>query len=357
MNSEDYDKIAEYNLYEILDVKSNATRKEIKSNYKQLVKLLHPDRNKGDSEAFEFVVLAWTVLSDPESRKKYDSRRKELGQSRSFQTIKDKFKADLKDLSHLFKDEDDSKKDFKDLAKKLDKKHGFNQEDIDKIDKRTFDKRIDDMNKNRLNFYKELEETVEKRDLNNDSFNDVFINENNGDMSFGSDIMAFNQNPNMGLTNFSDINNFELYSDGASTLNYSSLDEAFNHSLPRDVNNSYSSHNVVTDNSRQDMERRIQEYNQMTENIKKNPEEIFRPITLGANASLEPITRSIGTPLEPISRNDSSNRRRPRRSEQSSNRIEDDQPGYVEPRFISSRISNVSENVVPTFSPNRDDKR
>jgi molecular chaperone DnaJ len=61
--------------YEVLGVSRNATEQEIKSAYRKLALKYHPDRNPGDREAeekFKEVAEAYSVLSDPEKRSRYD---------------------------------------------------------------------------------------------------------------------------------------------------------------------------------------------------------------------------------------------------------------------------------------------
>ena len=88
MDSSDFDKIAELDLYEILDVSKDADKKEIKKNYKQLVKVLHPDKKTGDSEAFQYVNLAFIILKSSKTRKIYNQRRKEYLESGSHLDLK-----------------------------------------------------------------------------------------------------------------------------------------------------------------------------------------------------------------------------------------------------------------------------
>ena len=61
------------NYYEILGIQKDATQGEIKKKFRELAKKIHPDKTKEDSEE-EMVELnkAYEVLSDEESRKKYD---------------------------------------------------------------------------------------------------------------------------------------------------------------------------------------------------------------------------------------------------------------------------------------------
>ncbi|TAH23892.1 MAG: hypothetical protein EAZ07_10375 [Cytophagales bacterium] len=67
--------------YKILGVKPNASDIEIKSSYKQLAKLHHPDKNIGNKESeelFKLINLAYQTLSDPWKRMSYDFKREHL---------------------------------------------------------------------------------------------------------------------------------------------------------------------------------------------------------------------------------------------------------------------------------------
>jgi curved DNA-binding protein len=61
--------------YEILDIPRNAGEIEIKKAYRQLALKYHPDRNPGNKDAenrFKEIAEAYSVLSDPEKRERYD---------------------------------------------------------------------------------------------------------------------------------------------------------------------------------------------------------------------------------------------------------------------------------------------
>ena len=60
------------NLYEELGLKKNATRSEIKSSYRSLVKQHHPDAG-GKKERFLAIQNAWETLNDPIKKEQYDS--------------------------------------------------------------------------------------------------------------------------------------------------------------------------------------------------------------------------------------------------------------------------------------------
>lgn len=62
-------------LYQILGVARDASQTEIKKAYRQLARQYHPDANPGDKDAeekFKKINAAYSVLSDPEKRARYD---------------------------------------------------------------------------------------------------------------------------------------------------------------------------------------------------------------------------------------------------------------------------------------------
>ena len=63
------------NLYKILEVDENASIDDIKKSYKKLALIHHPDKNKDkpDAEAkFKEISNAYSILSNPETKEKYD---------------------------------------------------------------------------------------------------------------------------------------------------------------------------------------------------------------------------------------------------------------------------------------------
>ena len=63
------------NYYDVLGVVKDATEKEIRQAYRRLARQYHPDVNKNDAaaeEKFKEINEAYEVLSDDDSRKKYD---------------------------------------------------------------------------------------------------------------------------------------------------------------------------------------------------------------------------------------------------------------------------------------------
>ncbi len=63
--------------YEVLEVSPDATPEEIKKSFRKLALKYHPDRNGNSDESkqkFMRLVEAYEVLSNEQSRKKYDGR-------------------------------------------------------------------------------------------------------------------------------------------------------------------------------------------------------------------------------------------------------------------------------------------
>jgi len=63
------------NYYKILGVKRNASASEVKSAYRKLARLRHPDVNGGSEQAareFNLIARAYRVLSDPQERAYHD---------------------------------------------------------------------------------------------------------------------------------------------------------------------------------------------------------------------------------------------------------------------------------------------
>lgn len=67
--------------YKILGVKRGASAAEIKSAYRRLARLRHPDVNGGSDNAareFALIALAYRTLSDPQERAYYDAQRERI---------------------------------------------------------------------------------------------------------------------------------------------------------------------------------------------------------------------------------------------------------------------------------------
>lgn len=63
--------------YEILEIKAEATKDEIKKAFRKLAKKYHPDTNVNDktlAQKFQEINEAYTTLSDDDLRKQYDDK-------------------------------------------------------------------------------------------------------------------------------------------------------------------------------------------------------------------------------------------------------------------------------------------
>ncbi len=93
------------NFYEELGLKKNASKNEIKSSYRSLVKQHHPDAG-GDKERFLAIQNAWETLNDPIEKEKYD--RKIYSPSNEFDSLNENWedKFNSKKYSSSIKDKE-----------------------------------------------------------------------------------------------------------------------------------------------------------------------------------------------------------------------------------------------------------
>ncbi len=68
--------------YAALEIQRDATERDIKSAFRRLAKVFHPDKNRGDLESerrFKEIAAAYEVLADPKRRRDYDLSREGWG--------------------------------------------------------------------------------------------------------------------------------------------------------------------------------------------------------------------------------------------------------------------------------------
>ena len=82
----------EKNFYKELGLDKNATKSEIKSSYRSLVKLHHPDAG-GKKERFLAIQNAWETLNDPIKKEQYD--RNFFSSNSSFDSLKENWEEKL----------------------------------------------------------------------------------------------------------------------------------------------------------------------------------------------------------------------------------------------------------------------
>lgn len=126
-------------LYEILEIKENATREEIKSRYRELAKKYHPDRhsNLDEKKQKEFeakfieVGDAYSVLYDIEKRSEYDTllknrtgniKKESRGSNTNYRDINDVFsKNGMSDMfgNYFNQNKEKENKDDKKMKEKV----------------------------------------------------------------------------------------------------------------------------------------------------------------------------------------------------------------------------------------------
>lgn len=282
----DLTEIANYDLYSFFfkNGKSDFNYDKLKKKYKKLVIKYHPDKKNGNVEKFEWIQLAYGVLSNNDLRKKYDDLYRLTKESSNNHTEL-KNQVDKYNLQQSFINDDDNKKKAKDEFdkkwKELDNKHNVitgNIKDIDtNYDINTQLHKLE----NTRNSLPKQDIIIEPSNFNINDFNKYFnkIKESNTS-SDNSKINAITIN-----NQFAGLNSFDnLYTnDNISSVfnnNTSSLDEAFN-VMSVDVNkldisnesSNYNNHNNITNDYNKKLNDKLEEYKKQThqlQNLKIN---------------------------------------------------------------------------------------
>lgn len=274
------------NLYDVLNVASNCSRKEIKNAYRKLVKEFHPDKPGGDAEMFELITHAYNLLSNEESRADYDkffelSKQSDGNFFKMRESASDFYKMQENSVKDDTRTENEKKLDFKREMENMDKKHGFNNDDdytkgipLEDIEERFRDIEI-------VREQQDIEEAPEKllnpnEPFNAKKFNAIF----DALYSNKNEMIPHNGNPdgwNVGTfdASYSNLDNYgDIYTEGNGN-SYSSinLDMGSKNKLSKkDINNiedaDYTdNHNICDDDYQKSLEEKLMEREQQSKNF------------------------------------------------------------------------------------------
>jgi len=235
------------NLYDVLNLSTECSIKEIKDAYRVLVKEFHPDRPGGDAEMFELVTHAYNILSNPTFRKEYDelfalSKQVETGHFDLKQRAQKYYDSLDNDVTQKKKSKDEYTKNFKKAFEDMDRKHGLTRDNdfFDKLDQKDTIKRLRDLQLARE--ADDIEHTHEKifDRFNAETFNAAFdaIHKGHDELiPHSGNPSAYNSIGNFG--NFSSINQYEdLYAEdediGTSIYGSIKVDPSRNQKLSKD---------------------------------------------------------------------------------------------------------------------------
>lgn len=232
-----------YDLYKILNLEKDCTMKEIKKNYKKAVLQYHPDKNNNvDEEFFSYISVAYKILSNPQNRQAYDEWMN--------------WKNDHEDLKVNFRKQEpvSFKKNFNQVEAELNKKHGFNPNQINPLSKDETSHKLKQLQNARNNIsvptynIKNVNDAFDKVKTNSTEFKQEVI-------PYSGDIMEYTPNSN----NFASLDDIgTLYKEGEDLKekNLSSMNNAFRvqHKI-----------NYVEDN--RSFEDRMKDYNNQTKSL------------------------------------------------------------------------------------------
>lgn len=148
------------NLYDVLEVDESCTSGQIKAAYNKLLKKYHPDKIGGDSEMFELITHAYSILHNQKSREEYDNLyRISLQSEKDHFSLKNQSKNYNKISVNSIKKKNVSElnKEFNKTYEELDRKHKYKR-NID-------DKRLND--DETMKFLQDIQNLREHDDIEN----------------------------------------------------------------------------------------------------------------------------------------------------------------------------------------------
>jgi curved DNA-binding protein CbpA len=225
-----------FNLYEILNIQSDASNDKIKKAFRNLIKHFHPDKNNdAEEEIYYHIITANQILTNPTSRKLYDNflNKKE--------NTHDELKNNYFDNKHKIIPNSGNKSDNNTVFNKKFESDLFVEDVIDI--KTRYNKMIRDRETN-INI-------INENFINNDDFNNKFIYKmNNG--TFEQQIIPINEKQELSIYNNNDdftsidiaYNNLYIDGQGISTSKFTSIESAFKLSPISILSNNYKQTNI-----------------------------------------------------------------------------------------------------------------
>lgn len=208
-----------FNLYEILNVSKEAPESKIKKAFRNLILNFHPDKNsEAEEDIYQHIIIANQVLSNKESRKKYDNFLN------NHELTHDELKKNFSKNKNNPKTKEEALHLFENKIEELTKKHITDFEEIDT--KINYEKMLK-AREIELNIPKE--EIKDMHDFNN-KFENKIINK-----GFADQIIPVNEDMRISTLNVNDnythldvaFDNLYIDGGGISTSKYTSLDAAF----------------------------------------------------------------------------------------------------------------------------------
>jgi curved DNA-binding protein CbpA len=194
-----------YDLYEELELTSEATKDEIKKRYKKLAIRFHPDKylqsDKIDEDEkkllqtkFNLVNIAYDILSADDVRLAYDKARKDYLEGGQFMDLKSQFNDTLTTMEFDYGDKDKAKSTFDGENEKLNSTNEKLAEEIREKTKQNLTKTFE-VEKNDELFIQSEKASNKGEYLN--KFNNLFDTFRTKPVNTNTEIMAYNGEDNI----------------------------------------------------------------------------------------------------------------------------------------------------------------
>ena len=114
----------EFNLYELMNLSVSCSTEDVKKKFKKIIKKFHPDKiTKLEEKLYYNITLAYQILSNPESKTKYDMWL--LNSNVSHMSLKNEHKEDKMNIRSYFPaTQKEAQVEFAKISNDLLKKHG-----------------------------------------------------------------------------------------------------------------------------------------------------------------------------------------------------------------------------------------